>query len=66
MTRKMEILGCVGDVNNYAYSEASRSKIYVQPKKQQMYRPPAEYCPQNASVETYSIYRHDNKIFTLY
>lgn len=58
MTGKTETWGCVGDMKNYGCSEADRAKIYVQPKRREMYRPPTKYCPQNASVETNSIYRH--------
>lgn len=54
--------GCSRMADNCTETEGM--KIYVQPKKRQMYRPVMSYCPQTAKTEKNSIYRQAH--FTLH
>lgn len=37
-------------------------KIYVQPRRRQIYRPAVKYCPHTVRVEKNTVYRHVHAI----
>lgn len=41
-----------------ADSEQRAQKIYVQPRRRQIYRPAVKYCPHTVRVEKNTVYRH--------
>lgn len=51
--------GCSRIGGDNTCTNAVRMKMYVQPKRREIYRPATKYCPQNAKIDNNSIYRYD-------